>query len=283
MAARRSAGASGSAGRRQGRLGAHHEGDHDTIEGRRQKAGDQRRHEQLGDVLLGRDRIDDQDDGRRNEDAESAADRDGAGGEARLVSDATKLRQRGAGEGRRGGDRRAADCAERRARADERHGQPTAKSAECDTGSTKQVGRETRALGHRAHQNEKRDDGERVVGELVIGVRLHVREKGRPARQVDIADGAGDEHRQADRHTDGDEQQHCREPDGGGGKSAHGRPRISRTAPTSVTIASTAHSRAQMAMAGQIGSPSTIVVVPFLDASKAPLERPKESSPANAA
>ena len=74
-------------GRREVRAPAHaRPGDRDAVEQRRHQARDERGLEQLGDVLLGGDGIDDQDDGGRDEDAERAADGDGAGGEAGVVA-----------------------------------------------------------------------------------------------------------------------------------------------------------------------------------------------------
>ena len=49
------------------------DGDGDAIAHRRKDARNDRREEQLGDVLLGEDRVDDQDPRRRHEDADGAA------------------------------------------------------------------------------------------------------------------------------------------------------------------------------------------------------------------
>ena len=116
--------------RREVRLAAHDKRDRDAVEQGCEEPRDERRHEQLGDVLLGRDGVDDEDDRGRDEDAERAADRDRAGGEARVVAVAPQLRQRCPSERGGGRDRGAADGAEGRAGGDHRHGQAAAEVAD---------------------------------------------------------------------------------------------------------------------------------------------------------
>ena len=66
----------------------------------------------------------------------------------------------------------------------------------------------------------------------------NVSKQRRPAREIGVAEAAGDQHGEPDRHADGDEQQHRHEPQGRHGKSAHARPRHMATAvPTKVTVA----------------------------------------------
>ena len=153
-------------------------GNGDAVEQRRHQARDQRRLEQLGDVLLGRDGIDHQDDRGRDQDAERAADRDRAGGKAAVVLVAQQLRQRRPAEGGGGRDRRAADRAERRAGARSPPSPARRAGARRQRSAARNSAvRQARLLGERAHQDEQRNDRERVVGELVVGVGLHVGEE----------------------------------------------------------------------------------------------------------
>ena len=174
------------------RAPAHHDGDRDAVEDRGKKARDESGLEQLGDVLLGRDGIDDEDDGGRDEDAERAADGNGAGGKAGVVAVAGELGQRGAAEGGRRGDGGAADGAEGGAGPDDGHGEPAAHASGKHLGGLEQRGREARSLGQRPHQDEERNDGQRIVRKLIVRVRLHVGEERRPAREVDVAGSARD-------------------------------------------------------------------------------------------
>ena len=83
--------------------------------------------------------------------------------------------------------------------------------------------RQPGAFREGAHQDEERDHGQRVVSELVVGIGLHVGEERSPPGQVDVADGAGDQHGEADRHPDADQQQHDHEAEDGGSRAAHER------------------------------------------------------------
>src|SRR5215203_1355413 len=105
-------------------IAPHDEGDDDAVEQGGEEARDEGRLEQLGDVLLGRDGVDDKDDRRRDEDAEGAADRDRSGGEPVAVTIAPQLRQGRPPERGGGGYGRAADGAKPRASADHRHREP---------------------------------------------------------------------------------------------------------------------------------------------------------------
>ena len=236
--------------RRAGRgIAPDDEGDDEAIEQRGKEAGNQRRLEQLGDVLLGRDGVDDEDDGGRDEDAERAADGDRAGGEPVAVAVAPQLGQRRAPERGGGRDRRAADGAEPGAGADHRHGQAAAQMADEAARRLEQIGGEARALGEGAHQDEERDHRQRVVGEEEVGRRLHVVEEGRRVGEVDIAGAAGEEHRQAHRHAQPDQGQHGREAEAGCRHAAHRPPPATRLAVATATMLRNTPMAAQAAMA----------------------------------
>jgi hypothetical protein len=80
------------------RAAARHDGDHDAVEQRRHDARHESRHEEFGDVLLGRDGVDDQDHRGRDEDPQGAANRDRAGREPVVVAVTPQFRQRRAPE-----------------------------------------------------------------------------------------------------------------------------------------------------------------------------------------
>ena len=92
-----------------------------------------------------------------------------------------------------------------------------------------------RSLGQCTHQDEQRNDRQRVVGELVVGVGLHVGEERRPARLVHEAERTDDQHRQTDRHAQRDQQQHGAEADERQSEPAHGCPRSCLTAVAKAT------------------------------------------------
>ena len=103
-----------------------------------QQAGDEGRHEQLGDVLLGRDRIDDQDHRGRDQDAEGPTDGERAGRQGRRVAVTAQLGIGGTAHRGGGGDRGAADGAEGGAGADRSHRHPTAAVADQSAGGLEQ-------------------------------------------------------------------------------------------------------------------------------------------------
>ena len=163
---------------------AHGPGDRQHVEQRRHQARHKRRHEQLGDVLLGGDGVDDQDDRRRDEDAERAADRERAGREAGRRSRSAAAPA--APPGRRWPWSRPTSRRSRRTpcrRQITAIASPPRDAADKASRGREQAGATCRPLGERAHQDEQRDDRQRVVGELVVGSGLHVGEERRPARR----------------------------------------------------------------------------------------------------
>jgi hypothetical protein len=108
-------------GRAKCRVAPDHHPYREDVEQRRHEAGDQRGHEQLRDVLFRADRIDDEDDGGGDENAERPTHRDRAGGETGVVAVALQFGQRCAPEGRGRRDGGAADRTEGRAGADHAH------------------------------------------------------------------------------------------------------------------------------------------------------------------
>jgi hypothetical protein len=81
------------------RIAPHYDGDRDAVEKGGEQTGNERGLKQLGDVLFGRDRIDHEDHGGGNENAECAADRDGAGCQPTVIARLQKLGQSRTAEG----------------------------------------------------------------------------------------------------------------------------------------------------------------------------------------
>ena len=132
------------------------------VEAGEDEAGNDRRRVELGQRLLGHDGVDRDQHRGRNEHVERSRRGDGAGGERRLVAVAAHLRDRHPGERGGGRDRGAADRAEQRAGADRGVRQRAADAGEHRVGGLEQLGRHVGARGDRAHQDEQRDDRERI-------------------------------------------------------------------------------------------------------------------------
>ncbi len=249
--------------RRDRGVAAGHDQNDDGVEHDRHQARDHRGHEQLGDVLLGGDGVDDEDDRGRDQKIDHAADGDERSREAVLVAVAAQLRQRGAAEGCGGRDGGTADGAEDGAGAEHRDAEPAADMPHEAARGGEQIAGHARLLGERAHEDEQRNDGEGIVRELLVGVRLHVGEERAEARQVAVAEGADHQHGQPYRHAYGDQQQHRAEADQGNRHSAHDCPRATCTAVTIATSVIKPERTVHTAMAGQTINCSIIVVSPL--------------------
>ena len=246
------------------RVAAHQPGDDADVERRGEQARYQRRHEQLGDVLLGRDGVDDQDDRRRDQDAQRAADRERAGGQGLVVATAPQLRQCRPAHGRRRRDRRAADRAECGAGADRRHGEPAATFADDRLGGPKQIARKSGPFCQGTHQDEQRDHRERVIGEQIVRRRLQPREECAGVGQKHIADATDGEHGEPDRHPQGHQAEQDGERQAAQRRVAHvSARRMLRKTVSSTTRVSQPASMAAIPIAQPIGRPSTMLRVPL--------------------
>ena len=156
----------------------------DHIERRKQKSGDQRRGEQLGERLFRDQRVDREDHRGRDQDAERAGGGHRAGGDRVVVAMAAHLGDRDTRERRRSGDRRAADGAERRAGANRGVGKRAAEPREHGVGRFEELARHAGARGDRAHQDEERHHRERIGARELEG---HRAEHGERLRQPSIA------------------------------------------------------------------------------------------------
>ena len=136
--------------------------------------------EQLRDVLLGQNRVDDERDRRRHQDAERSPGRQGPGGERAGIAVFAHFRQRDLAHRRRGGQRGAADRAEGGAGADRRHRHAAAIVTEQCIGAAEQPRRQAGARGDVAHQQKQRDDRKRIGGEGVERRRLEKAEQRPP-------------------------------------------------------------------------------------------------------
>ena len=169
----------------------------------RQDAGD----EQLADVLLGDDAVDREHGGRRQHGAERAAGGDHAGRERLRIAVAPHLRIGDGRERRRGRDRRAGDRGEAAAGRDGGDAESAAPMAEKGVGGAEQLAAHAGVGDERAHQQEHRDDAERVVGHRPHRGVADDLERRPAADEIGEAADADEAHRHADRHA----QQHQRE------------------------------------------------------------------------
>ena len=196
------------------RMAPHVQRDGHHVARRREQPRHDGGEEQLGDVLLGQDRVDHEDDRRREEDAEGAAGGKGRGGEAAGVALPPKLGQNATlAHRRRGGERGAADRAEPRAGTDGGHRHPPPRRCPHPAfRGTKQRCRHARQGRELPHQQEHRNDRQRVAGEGRVGLALEAGEEDvRPAeREVQPAEPA-EQHREPHRCAQEDQQQQHRE------------------------------------------------------------------------
>ena len=192
--------------------------DGDDVHRHREQAGHDAGDEQFADVLLGDQAVDREHRGRRDHDAERAAGRDHAGGEALRIAVFAHLRIGDLGEGGGGGDRGAADRREAAAGGDGGDAEPAAEMAEEGVGGAEQLAAHAGGRGERAHQQKQRDDGEFGVGGGADR-RLRQQLERRPivAGQKAKAGDADQAHGDADRHT----QQHQREQRDEAGRCHH--------------------------------------------------------------
>ncbi len=179
----------------------------------RDDAGNDAGDEQLADAGLGHDAVDHHDDRRRDQDAERAAGRDRAGGERVAVAVLAHRRIGHLGEGRGGRDRGAADRAEAGAGDDGGHGKPAAPVAEEAVGGVIELVGHPRAHHEVAHQDEQRDDRQRVGQPGLVG---HLRDHRRGDVEVELVGDAGeadDAHGEGHRHAQEREDEESRKSD----------------------------------------------------------------------
>ncbi len=169
--------------------------------------------EGLAVIGLGKDAVDHQDTRRRNQDAGRAACGDRAGCKRVLVAELAHRRVGHLGEGRGGGDRRAADRPEARAGDDGGHGEAAAFVPEKGVGGVVELLGHARTHHEIAHEDEERDhrQGIREAG-LVGGLRDH------RCRRAEIdfpgeAEEAHDPHGEGHRDPHKSEQQESGEPE----------------------------------------------------------------------
>ena len=126
----------------------------------RNDAGD----EQLADILLGDDAVDRKHGRRRQHGAERAAGGDDAGGEGLRIVVAPHFRIGDGGKGRRGGDRGAGNSGKAGAGGDGGDAEPALEMADKGIGGAEQFPAHAGIRHEGAHQEEHRDDAERVIG-----------------------------------------------------------------------------------------------------------------------
>jgi len=179
----------------------------DGIEHGAENTGNERGDEQLAERLLGQQRIDHQDDARRNQNPERAAGGDGARRELVVIAVAAHFRQRHRRDGGDGGQRRAADRAEAGAGADRGDGQTAAQMADKGVDESEQIARKPAARGEDAHHQEQWDHRQAVIAHRVEhrGAENITHRTG--AVDGRVADGADQAHRYADRQFERDQHQ----------------------------------------------------------------------------
>ncbi len=194
--------------------------DRGDVHRRRQNAGQDAGDEQFADVLLGDDAVDREHGRWRQHRAERAAGGDDAGGEALRIAVAAHLGIGDGGERRGSRDRRAGDRREAAAGGDGGDAETAAQMAEEAIGRAEQFAAHAGVRHEGAHQQEHRDDAERVVGHRPHR-RLADHLQGRDAAD-DVAEaGDADEaHRHADRHAQQHHREQRDEPDDGDGIAA---------------------------------------------------------------
>ena len=234
------------------RIAPGHPRDGEAEQPRRHDARQNAGREELADIGLGHDAVDHHDHRRRDQDAERAARGNGTGGERVLVAELAHRRVGHLGEGRGGGDRRAADRPEARARDDGGHGEAAALVAEEGVGGVVELLGHARAHDEIAHEDEQRDhrQGIREAG-LVGGLRDHRRRRAEIHLQGE-AEETHDPHGEGHRDPKESKQQKGGEPEqslghASGPSASPGMWRCGRR--TSVTSKATAVSAMRMAIA----------------------------------
>ena len=176
---------------------------HRDREQARKNAGD----EQLADVLLGDEAVDGEHRRGRKDGAERAAGGDHARGEGLRIVVSPHLGIGDGGEGCGGRDRRAADRGEAGAGRDRRQAQPAPPMPDEAVGRPEQFAAHAGSRDKRAHEQEHRDDAERVVGDRPHrGLPDHLQ------RRLEADDrGVAGHADQAHRHPDRNAEQNQRE------------------------------------------------------------------------
>ena len=196
----------GPAGRKPG-LHSADDRDGDHMHHDREQAGNDAGDEQFADILLGDEAVDHQHGGWRQHRAQRAADRDHAGRERLRIFEAPHLGIGDGGECRGGRDRRAGDRGESAAGGDRRDAEAAAPMPdECIRGA-KQLAADAGDRNECAHQQEHRNDAERIVGDGAHGGLADQLHGGPEAGETTKTGDADEPHRHADRHA----QQHQRE------------------------------------------------------------------------
>ena len=162
------------------------------VEPGQDEARNERRRIKLDQRLLGDDGVDRDQHRGRDQHVERAGRGHRAGRERRVVAVAPHLRDRHPRERRGGRDRRAADRAEQRAGADGGIGERAAHAGEHRVAGLEQLGRHVAARGDRAHQDEQRNDRERIGAGELIGHEAEHLQRRRPAVDRGIAEQARD-------------------------------------------------------------------------------------------
>ena len=158
---------------------------------------------------------------------ERAAGGQRAGRQRPGVAVAAQFRQRHLAHRRGGGQRRAADRAEARARADRRHRDPALLMAHERADKAEQRTGQPAMGGELPHQQEQRNHHQVVIRQPRIREILERIEQRRGVApgQIQIPAGADDEHRDADRHADDHQRQHHAKDHEADFDAAQGRPR----------------------------------------------------------
>ena len=144
------------AGGRISRADAGHDGDHQHVADGRDDARHKGGQEELGDVLLGQDRINHQGHRGRDENAQGSARSKGGGGKAAGVFVRLEFGQSHLTHGGGGGQRGAADRAKAGAGGYAGHGHAPAPVANEGVARLKQRAREPAVGGKLPHQQEQR-------------------------------------------------------------------------------------------------------------------------------
>ena len=183
------------------------ERDGDQEHRREQEPGQHAGEEQLADRLLGENGVDHHAGARRDQDAERAAGGDHAGGEAVAVAVAAHLRQRDLADGRRARDRGAGQRREPGAGRDRRAGEAATPMADPGIGGGVEIARHSGQGRELSHQDEQRNDAERIRRCEVKRLGAEQRGGGRPAGERGKSDAADEQHRDADRHAQAEQHE----------------------------------------------------------------------------
>jgi len=159
--------------RRDTLLGRHHRGclrvldaahdDVGDVQRREQEPRHERAHEQLADGDAGDRAVDDEQDARRNEDAERAAGADDAATERLVVASPDHCRQRHDGQHDRRPGYDAETRRQQRTDDDGGNGDAAPQAAEDVVHGAEELLADSRLLDHRSHEDEQRDGEQDVV------------------------------------------------------------------------------------------------------------------------